>query len=64
MSIGRDPREWVVELSGALAFAVSGYTAYTSADVTLGIASVIILILTVYLWRLRVKLSISVRDRQ
>jgi len=60
MSIGRDPREWLVESFALLAFAVSAYTAYIQRDVTLGIAAVIILVLTVYLWRLRVKLSISV----
>lgn len=60
MAIGKDPREWIVELCGFGAFVVSAQIAYTSSDLTLGIASAIILILTVYLWRLRVKLSISV----
>lgn len=60
MAIGKDPREWLVELFGLIGFVVSAEIAYSEGDLTLGIASVFILILTVYLWRLRVKLSISV----
>ncbi|PHQ46793.1 hypothetical protein DJ68_05345 [Halorubrum sp. C3] len=61
MSIGYDPREWLFEVFVLTGFVSSAAIAYTQGDATLGIASVFILILTVYLWRLRVKLSISVR---
>ncbi|MFC5135499.1 MULTISPECIES: hypothetical protein [Haloferacaceae] len=61
MSIGLDPREWIVELMGAIGFTVLIATAYVREDTMIGIAAVFILILTLYLWRLRVSLDISVR---
>lgn len=63
MAIGKDPREWVVEIMGLFGSVVACVTAYSRGDLMLGIAGGLILILTLYVAQIRRVGAISVRDR-
>lgn len=62
MAIGKDPREWIMEIGGVVAGGYGTVTGLVGTDYILAIISVTLLIVTLNHYQMRRNFSISVRD--
>lgn len=64
MAIGKDPREWIIELGGGFLSLGGVYYSWLLGDLVVFVIAAVLGMVVLQLYRLRQKFSISVRDRR
>lgn len=64
MSIGRDPREWILEIGGVAVGVYGTIIGLLRADYTLALVCLCLLLITMVHLKMRKEFSISVRDHR
>jgi len=64
MAIGKDPREWIIELGGGLLSLGGIYYSWLLGDLVVFVIAAVLGMAVLQLYRLRKEFSISVRDRR